>query len=143
MCLYNAGECASKSIMWRATRRSIMAYTTIQHAYSQPATIIQHNNRQSSANAQYHHTPALSACSHCTHIVCAARSIKLSASVRLSVCLSQQSVATRDGTGSHFVTQRPSDPRIQRLGDPVVMNSKCRLMCEEVFSGQRIYNNHR
>jgi len=26
---------------------------------------------------------------------------------------------TRDGTGSHFVTQRPSDPGIQRPGDPV------------------------
>ena len=25
----------------------------------------------------------------------------------------------RDGTGSHFVTQRPSDPGIQRPGDPV------------------------
>jgi len=24
-----------------------------------------------------------------------------------------------DGTGSHFVTQRPSDPGIQRPGDPV------------------------
>jgi len=29
------------------------------------------------------------------------------------------SVPTRDGTGSHFVTQRPSDPGIQRPGDPV------------------------
>jgi len=26
---------------------------------------------------------------------------------------------TRHGTGSYFVTQRPSDPRIQRPGDPV------------------------
>jgi len=26
---------------------------------------------------------------------------------------------TRHGTGSHFVTQRPSDPRIQRPGDLV------------------------
>jgi len=26
---------------------------------------------------------------------------------------------TRDGTGSHFVTQRTSDPGIQRPGDPV------------------------
>ena len=26
---------------------------------------------------------------------------------------------TRHGTGSHFVTQRPSDPGIQRPGDPV------------------------
>ena len=26
---------------------------------------------------------------------------------------------TRDGTGSHFVTQRPSEPGIQRPGDPV------------------------
>ena len=26
---------------------------------------------------------------------------------------------TRDGTGSHFVIQRPSDSRIQRPGDPV------------------------
>jgi len=26
---------------------------------------------------------------------------------------------TRDRTGSHFVTQRPSDPGIQRPGDPV------------------------
>jgi len=25
----------------------------------------------------------------------------------------------RHGTGSHFVTQRPSDPEIQRPGDPV------------------------
>jgi len=25
----------------------------------------------------------------------------------------------RDGTGSHFVTQRPSDPGIKRPGDPV------------------------
>jgi len=25
----------------------------------------------------------------------------------------------RDGTGSHFVTQRPSDPGIQLPGDPV------------------------
>jgi len=28
-------------------------------------------------------------------------------------------VAYRHGTGSHFVTQRPSDPGIQRGGDPV------------------------
>jgi len=28
-------------------------------------------------------------------------------------------VWTRHGTGSHFVTQRPSDPGIQRPGDPV------------------------
>ena len=28
-------------------------------------------------------------------------------------------VDTRHGTGSHFVTQRPSDPGIQRPGDPV------------------------
>jgi len=28
-------------------------------------------------------------------------------------------VANRDGTGSHFVTQRPSDPGIQRPGDLV------------------------
>ena len=28
-------------------------------------------------------------------------------------------VGARHGTGSHFVTQRPSDPGIQRLGDPV------------------------
>ena len=28
-------------------------------------------------------------------------------------------VLTRHGTGSHFVTQRPSDPGIQRPGDPV------------------------
>jgi len=27
---------------------------------------------------------------------------------------------TRDGTGSHFVTQRPSDPGIQRPENPVV-----------------------
>ena len=26
---------------------------------------------------------------------------------------------TKHGTGSHFVTQRPSDPGIQRPGDPV------------------------
>jgi len=29
------------------------------------------------------------------------------------------SVYVRYGTGSHFVTQRPSDPGIQRPGDPV------------------------
>ena len=29
------------------------------------------------------------------------------------------SVTLRHGTGSHFVTQRPSDPEIQRPGDPV------------------------
>ena len=29
------------------------------------------------------------------------------------------SMLTRHGTGSYFVTQRPSDPRIQRPGDPV------------------------
>ena len=28
-------------------------------------------------------------------------------------------MSTRHGTGSHFVTQRPSDPGIQRPGDPV------------------------
>jgi len=28
-------------------------------------------------------------------------------------------VSSRHGTGSHFVTQRPSDPGIQRPGDPV------------------------
>ena len=28
-------------------------------------------------------------------------------------------VSCRHGTGSHFVTQRPSDPGIQRPGDPV------------------------
>jgi len=28
-------------------------------------------------------------------------------------------VTVRRGTGSHFVTQRPSDPGIQRPGDPV------------------------
>jgi len=28
-------------------------------------------------------------------------------------------VQNRRGTGSHFVTQRPSDPGIQRPGDPV------------------------
>jgi len=28
-------------------------------------------------------------------------------------------MTNRDGTGSHFVTQRPSDPGIQRPGDPV------------------------
>jgi len=27
-------------------------------------------------------------------------------------------IAIRHGTGSHFVTQRPSDPGIQRPGDP-------------------------
>ena len=48
---------------------------------------------------------------------------------RHCVCL-----CLREGTGSHFVTQRPSDPGIQRPGDPVdpvtllpysIMNSKC------------------
>ena len=28
-------------------------------------------------------------------------------------------VCVRHGTGSHFVTKRPSDPGIQRPGDPV------------------------
>ena len=32
---------------------------------------------------------------------------------------SKHSASNRDGTGSHFVTQRPSDPGIQRPGDPV------------------------
>ena len=40
-----------------------------------------------------------------------------------SLCLSLgygwKLVVCRDGTGSHFVTQRPSDPGIQRPGDPV------------------------
>ena len=72
--------------------------------------------------------------------------------VRFSSCAvkealqSGHSVRTRDGTGSHFVTQRPSDPGIQRPGDPddpVTLFSKWRLMCEEVFSVQRIFNNHR
>ena len=35
------------------------------------------------------------------------------------VPLCRCSVSVRDGTGSHFVTQRPSDPGIQRPGDPV------------------------
>jgi len=30
-----------------------------------------------------------------------------------------ETVRTRHGTGSHFVTRRPSDPGIQRPGDPV------------------------
>ena len=33
--------------------------------------------------------------------------------------LMRQLVRTTDGTGSHFVTQRPSNPGIQRPGDPV------------------------
>ena len=44
---------------------------------------------------------------------------------------------TRHGTGSHFVTQRPSDPGIQRTPETQltwwsIMNSKCRLMCRGV-----------
>ena len=46
-----------------------------------------------------------------------------------------------DGTGSHFVTQRPSDPEIQRPGDPVdpvtLFYNELQMSCEEVFSGQR------
>ena len=32
---------------------------------------------------------------------------------------SSKRLYSRDGTGSHFVTQRPSDSGIQRPGDPV------------------------
>ena len=31
---------------------------------------------------------------------------------------SKHNICTRHGTGSHFVTKRPSDPGIQRPGDP-------------------------
>jgi len=49
-------------------------------------------------------------------------------------------VGARHGTGSHFVTHQPSDPGIQRPGDPVdpvtlfynEFQSKCRLMCRGV-----------
>ena len=46
----------------------------------------------------------------------------------------------------------PSDPVTREFSDPetqltrwpcCTMNSKCRLMCEEIFSGQRIFNDHR
>jgi len=37
---------------------------------------------------------------------------------RYCVCV-RACVRARHGTGSHFVTQRPSDPGIQRPGDPV------------------------
>jgi len=33
--------------------------------------------------------------------------------------VTDERVCTRHGTGSHFVTQRLSDPGIQRPGDPV------------------------
>ena len=36
-----------------------------------------------------------------------------------SQTVDRQPTPTRHGTGSHFVTQRPSDPGIQRPGDPV------------------------
>jgi len=39
--------------------------------------------------------------------------------VRLANTLLKVHETTRDETGSHFVTQRPSDPGIQRPGDPV------------------------
>ena len=35
------------------------------------------------------------------------------------IMLARLRARSRDGTGSHFVTQRPSDPEIQRPGDPV------------------------
>jgi len=35
------------------------------------------------------------------------------------------------------------DPATQYRWPCSIMNSKCRLMCQEVFSGQRIFNNHR
>ena len=38
---------------------------------------------------------------------------------RTPTCDRQTDIDTRDGTGSHFVTQRPRDPGIQRSGDPV------------------------
>jgi len=31
---------------------------------------------------------------------------------------SKHNICTKYGTGSHFVTERPSDPGIQRPGDP-------------------------
>jgi len=34
--------------------------------------------------------------------------------------------------------QGPGNPATRRPSDRSIMNSKCRLMCEEVFSGQRI-----
>jgi len=52
-------------------------------------------------------------------------------------------VSVRDGTASHFMTQWPGNPATQRPSWPcTIMNSKCRLMYE-VFSGHRIFNNHR
>jgi len=42
------------------------------------------------------------------------------------------------------VTRESSGPETQLTRSPCsIMNSKCRLMCEEVFSGQRIFNDHR
>jgi len=58
-------------------------------------------------------------------------------------------VCGRDGTGLHFVTQRPSDPGIQRPGDPVdpvtLLYNELQMSTYvwEVFSGQRIFNNHK
>jgi len=59
----------------------------------------------------------------------------------------------RDGTGSHSVNQRPSDPGIQRHGDPVdpvtpfYNERKYRAMTlltsRRRFSGQIIFINHR
>jgi len=40
-----------------------------------------------------------------------------------------RAVCARHGTGSHFVTQRPSDPGIQRPGDPV---DPVTLFCNEL-----------
>jgi len=48
----------------------------------------------------------------CPSVGACVRARKEAFSGRLLVC-------SRRGTGSHFVTQRPSDPRIQRPKDPV------------------------
>ena len=58
-------------------------------------------------------------------------------------CINQ--LLTRRGTGSHFVTQRPSDPGIQRPGDPVdpvTLFYNELQMSTYVFSGQRIFSHH-
>jgi len=47
------------------------------------------------------------------------RSLSFSSSELTPLTPSWTVTDTRPGTGSHFVTQRPSDPGIQRPGDPV------------------------
>ena len=37
----------------------------------------------------------------------------------LQYSLAESDIFSRHGSGSHFVTQRPSDPGIQRPGDPI------------------------